>query len=320
MKVTMPDELRKPEPAFDSLDELLAKADWPQPSALSKQRLEQHWRTISSSRAMTIHWPSLTAVAALLIVVLGIWRWQPMNSSLQIRSNVQPVAILVPTASINAGRPATNIELAMLRVVNHQHPSTVQPFAAPPRGIPLVPLVTGWQTTEPSNTQTTSATIVSQPIPVTLLFQQIVAVKDSQQRDHLLDDLVTQGPTRARDTLFNLLADQSTAAAATTALSRHPAGWTEILFAALNEPRVSVRLHAAAALAQIDGPVITTRLITMADTNISRREAVTALVQINSTQARQFVAVAKRSPDLSGLVRSVIAQNLSNQSQAGVLQ
>jgi HEAT repeat protein len=153
-----------------------------------------------------------------------------------------------------------------------------------------------------------------------VLSQRIFAATDPHQRDHLLDELLTQGPIAARQPFFNLLADPSTASAASAAVCRHAAQWTETLFAALSEPRIAVRISAANALAQIDGPVITGRLIAMADAGMDRREAVTALVQIQSTDARRFVASAMQSPDLSGLVRSAIAQSSANQIQTGVIQ
>jgi hypothetical protein len=318
MKVTMPDERQKPEDGFDPLDELLAKAQWPE-SPLATQRLEQHWRSISSRGTRSIQWSGIAAVAALLIVAIGIWRWPQANPPSPEMPRLSPIALAAPEVSINAGRPATNIELAMLRVLSRQQ-QAARPVANLMQGVSLVPLVTGWSVAEQSHPRPAPIAIAPPQVSPTLLAQQIVSTTDAHQRDRLLDDLVAQGPDGARAAFFNLLADQSTAAAATAAICRHPIGWTDALFAALGEPRIAVRLGAANALAEIDGPVITNRLIKMADTGVNRPEAVTALVQIQSTDARRFVAAAMRSPDLSGYVRSAIAQNSANQFQTGVLQ
>jgi hypothetical protein len=315
----MPDERQKPENSFDPLDELLAKAQWPE-SPLVNQRLEQHWRSISGRGVRTIHWSSIAALAALVIVAIGIWRWPQANPPSRQMPRLSPIALATPQASINAGRPATNIELAMLRVVSRQQRPAKEPVVDLTQGVSLVPLVTGWSIAEQSHPQAALIAVAPPRVSPTLLAQQIVSTTDVHQRDRLLDDLVAEGPDGARAAFFNLLADQSTAAAATAAVCRHPIDWTDTLFAALGEPRISVRLGAANALAEIDGPVITNRLIKMADAGVNRPEAVTALVQIQSTDARQFVAAAMRSLDLSGYVRSAIAQNSANQFQTGVLQ
>jgi hypothetical protein len=312
----MPDDIQKPEAGFDPLDELLAKAQWPQ-SPPATQRLEQHWQTINSCRSWSIRWPSIAAVAAAAIVaiaIVGIWHSPQTRLLPQENHPLMPIA----EVSINVGRPATNIELAMLRVIDSQR-LRPQTAATARSGVPLVPLVTGWSIPAEANYSSPSQ---AKPVPISplLLSQRIFATSDSHQRDRLLDDLLAQGPMLARQSLFNLLADQSTALAATAAVCRHPTGWIETLFAALNEPRIPVRTAAANALAQIDGPVVTSRLIIMADAGLDRREAVTALVQIHSNDARRFVALAMQSPDLSGLVRSAIAQSLANQIQTGVIQ
>src|ERR1700722_4732616 len=109
MKATMPDEIQKPEDGFDPLDELLAKAEWPQ-SPLATQRLEQHWATISSRRAWSIRWPSIAAVAAaaaITIAVVGIWHSPQTRLVPPENHSSMPIA----EVSIDAGRPATDVEL-----------------------------------------------------------------------------------------------------------------------------------------------------------------------------------------------------------------
>src|SRR5271170_8035067 len=112
MKATMSDEHQKPEEGFDPLDELLAKAQWPQ-SPPATQRLEQHWRRISARRMWSIRWSSIAAVATAAVVAIAFVEiWHSAQTRLVPQEN--HFSMPIAAVSINAGRPATEIELAML--------------------------------------------------------------------------------------------------------------------------------------------------------------------------------------------------------------
>ena len=202
-------------------------------------------------------------------------------------------------------RPATNLEVAMLRLSEPTQEETVRIM---PDGVPLVPLVTGWGVNVPM-TQPGQETVAPTPPPAdpTALIRAASAT-DRKQRDQALDQLSSMGPARAGNAMMNLFADPSTAPAATAAVCKNATAWTDALFAALGDARTAVRQAAANALAQIDGPVVTARLASMAEAGVHRREAVAALVQIHSPQAKQFIAAAANSPGMGAIVRSALIQ------------
>ncbi len=291
---------------MDPLDELLAKARWPHPPAESTQRLRQQWVDLRIKSHSLWNW-SRIAVAAAVLIAVGL-RLMPKSERAPI-SAVAPISLAASIPQIDRGRPATQLELAILRLQPAQHKAA----RVQPPGVPLVPLLTGWPIP------------VSPPPPVNAVADpkklvQAIRTGKPAQRDRALAELLALGPARAGKPFLNLLADDSTAVSTTAAVCRNPTAWIDTLFAALNDPHISVRTSAAAALAQIDGPAITSRLIVMADNNEQPREAVAALVQIHSPSARQFVAAAMQSPSLACFVRSAMAQDSSTPIQTGVLQ
>jgi hypothetical protein len=82
---------------------------------------------------------------------------------------------------------------------------------------------------------------------------------------------------------------------------------TAVLFDELQGPRVEDRLAAAQALGRIDGPETAARLADMAERNVSRREAVAALIWSGDRSKAAAVALeaARRSPRLASTVRSL---------------
>jgi HEAT repeat protein len=82
---------------------------------------------------------------------------------------------------------------------------------------------------------------------------------------------------------------------------------TAVLFDELQGPRVEDRLAAAQALGRIDGPETAARLADMAERNVSRREAVAALIWSGdrSKAAAAALEAARRSPRLASTVRTL---------------
>jgi len=82
------------------------------------------------------------------------------------------------------------------------------------------------------------------------------------------------------------------------------------LFAAMSGPKVSVRLSAARTLGEMNDPAVSRRLAQMALENVSRREAVVALLASSDFVARNFLAYAERDAALAATVRAVAGKNL----------
>jgi hypothetical protein len=109
-------------------------------------------------------------------------------------------------------------------------------------------------------------------------------------------------------TYLDLVSDRSTSSDALATLDRVKTPPTEMFFAALSDPHISVRLAAAKVLGRIDGPQTTQRLVAMTEHNQSRREALIALADSRGPEARQFLAEAGRGGPLAGPVRSILLE------------
>jgi hypothetical protein len=313
----MATDRRQPEDEFDPLDRLLAQARWEEPEAETMRKLRRQWNSLSNPEHR-FTWPRLVAMAAAVafaataLPMLRYMQRQPAAISRQPTITASTLTI----EPLALSRPATNLEVAMLRLSEPTQKKTVRIM---PQGVPLIPLVTGWGVNVPMTQPTQVATTIASPPadPASLIR---TAAADPKDRDHALDELSALGPARAGNAMFNLFADPSTSQAATAAVCKNAPAWTDALFAALGDARTAVRQSAANALAQIDGPVVTARLTNMAQAGVHRREAVAALVQIHSPQARQFIAAAAEAPGLSAIVRSALVQYQEVHSQTGVVQ
>jgi hypothetical protein len=290
----------------DELDRLLRQARWPEPTAESAQRLTRRWAELSRRPSMPIWRPILAIAAAVAIVLIGGRMFRRADVKPVPRIAVRPTVVIeVRTEVPAAGRPLTDIELAVFRVIDkQQHAAKPIVLASPRQGVALVPAVIGWPM--PAVEKPAVAVVPAPPDPARLAERAIITA--GKDRDRALDQLVAIRPARAAQPVLDLLARPETSPAMIAALARHPAGWSDVLFAALNDRRVPVRSAAAITLARIDGPVNTARLIAMANADVNRREAIAALVRIESPDARLFVRFAKQSPQLSGIVRSALAQ------------
>jgi hypothetical protein len=268
----------------DPLDALLATARWPEVPPASARRVRLAWLTTAARRRRRARFVLATAaLAGLAVVWLSPWGDVPRPD--------RPLPRTVrgtPIALAGVGRPATALELAMLRAA----PATRRSVAM---GVPLFPLVTGWHAA--------AAAVAARPPGAGTTFR----AAGPAARLRLVERSVGADPA-AVAALADLLADPAQEPAAARAVAARPTVWADALFADLSDHRVVVRAAAARALALIDGPVVTGRLIDMARRGVCRPEAVAALVRIHTPQARRFVAVAVGSPSLAAVTRSALAQ------------
>ena len=270
-------------PADDPLDALLAAARWPEVPPAATRTAERVWRAASARvrRRRAVGGVVGTVIAAGLAAAVLTPRPTPT-----IQTGPSPTPAIWKPTPTPEGRPATAVELAMLR--------TARPTRST-AGVPLVPLVTGWRS------PAASAVVVRTAAPSPRVAGPASRLQLVERRDGT--------DPAAAAALTDLLADPTTEGTALTAVSRRPAAWTDALFADLGDRRVSVRTAAARALATVGGPAVTDRLIDMADRGDRRPEAMAALVRIRSPQARRFVAAAVRRPLLAAAAQSAVAQS-----------
>jgi len=80
------------------------------------------------------------------------------------------------------------------------------------------------------------------------------------------------------------------------------------LFAAMSNPRVSIRLSAARTLGEMNHPEISRRLARMAMENVNRREALAGLLASSDDVAQRFLAYAQRDLTLVATMRALAAK------------
>jgi hypothetical protein len=194
----------------------------------------------------------------------------------------------------------------MLRLAEKGPGKQVYPDATAPTAPPL----------DPAREVTADPVNGIDPI---ILADRAILSNDPQEQGRLIGELVAQGPSRCGPALLNVLGTQASESA-DAQIGSHSEIWTDCLFAALGDARIAVRQSAIRILAEIDGPQNTARLEAMVNRNIHRREAIDALVQIRSTDAKDFLAAAARSPDFGAIVLSAMLQNSSSLSLKGTIQ
>jgi hypothetical protein len=302
----MPNQMPSDDPALDAL---LDTARWPEMSAESNERLRRQW--LRNCRRS--HWPAILSkisVAAVVALAASLWliaRISKPRLEHAVRTS-KPLVIVEASSSNNpyAGRPATPLEVGMLRLAEKPpgksvKSSTVVPSVQPPDPVREV-------ASNPVN-----------GIDPIILADRAILSNDPQEQRRLIGELVAGGPARCGPAMLNVLGTRA-GESADTDLRSNSAVWTDCLFASLDDGRIAVRQSAVRILAEIDGPQTTARLEGMVNHNIHRREAIAALVQIRSTDAKDFLAAAARSPDFGGIVLSAMLQHSSSPSFQGTIQ
>lgn len=129
--------------------------------------------------------------------------------------------------------------------------------------------------------------------------------EDGAVQGEMLAQLLQRPAGSAAPLVLGLMQDPRTAEALTGALRAvaADAALADALFRHLRAPRAHDRLAAARALAAINGPETTRRLIALAHADVTRREALYALLRCGGTEAAAFLAEAEHDPTLSSVLR-----------------
>jgi hypothetical protein len=125
------------------------------------------------------------------------------------------------------------------------------------------------------------------------------------ERRQIIAAMLGRDPAAAMPQYLRLVENARSRSDALEALDDLPRPPADELMAALRSPQISVRLAAARALGHIDGPQTTAELVALVSTNISRREAMAALLYSKGDDARAAVAGARQSRELALVVQSV---------------
>jgi hypothetical protein len=267
----------------DPLDDLLAQARWPQPSDESGRRLEGAWEDIT--RSSRRRWPlacTMSAAAMLLLTAGTAW--------LTMRPNVRPtnVAVVEPpvqvqlVSHVTISRPPTPREMLLLRMEDLRRSA-------------------------PTKRESAGVEVVSKAPSVAELVKTARLTTDAAERQRILAQLLDCGSS-ALPVYLEFVADRATKADALTAARFAQRPPMDALFAQLQSPRADLRVAAANVLGEIDGPIVTQKLIELITADRNRREAFLALASSRGTEAQNFLRAATESAELSSWARSAIAQ------------
>lgn len=253
----------------DSLDDLLAQARWPKPTAESRQRLDAAWDEITRSRLRM--WSTIAATAAAALVIgVGVWTsMQRPHASAPIAKVIDPPMSEPAYVTLVVGREPTFRERAMLRMAEREAAMTKH-------------------VKEPSP-------VVNEP-----------PAADARDQGSKVAKML-ESP-RTIEAYLELVADRTTRDEALAALHQTKKVRVDALFAHLQSPRADLRVAAAEALGELNGPVITRRLITMIRADQNKREAYLALASSRGREAQEFVKQAAESDALANWAQSAIRQ------------
>jgi hypothetical protein len=278
----------RPTTSNDPLDALLSEANW------SEAKLDAHARLADAYRAA--RWRTMRlatrirgaiALAATVIVVFGLARFIRVDRRGPVRGTFQPVAMEMCVPMVI--RAPTPLENAIIQVQRQTPRKPVLAMAPPQQATHLK---------SPSRTLELSAIAgeLSNPdLPI-------------ERRQVLLVQLLTDGSSDAVRVFLDSVAQGATRTVSLAALDGTNDPPIERLIAALRDPLIDRRIAAARALGYMDGPVLTARLIEMAEHNVSRREAMIALACSRGEAAQRYLQRAAQSGPMIGLARSVRVQ------------
>jgi hypothetical protein len=386
-KSIMNDQPRHPDSSDPALDDLLARAVWPEADESSIRRLEARWREISPAavrrRRRTLGWLiPVAAAAAVLIVgmlvallVLGNYKAPPGREVVATGPASQGTVRLVSLTPDYPSRELTRREALLLRLAMMSPRKSAaaddrsgaevlvdgivsdalwRPWAGSwPAFRPryhcraaeerllerlagggedieervgsarllsaiaspgsLAALVTLYRDESTREAALPGVLRLADPPTLAMLARQGGVARD---RPRLIATMLRRDPQKGARLLLPLIKESGTAAAALDALDSLAAadcpaavrrGVTTALFDELQGSRVEDRLAAAQALGRIDGPEVAARLADMAERNLSRREALAALIWCggHSEAASAALESARRSPRLSSTMRSL---------------
>lgn len=134
-----------------------------------------------------------------------------------------------------------------------------------------------------------------------------IAETDEFRRE-MISELLSRQSDEALAAFLDLLADGRTREAALAVLDNRTMPPVERLFDFMRGSDYSRRWAAAVVLGRLDDPVITERLIRLAQGNVNRQEALAGLLASRDEQAGQFVSIAARDQTMIGAVYSARLQ------------
>ena len=328
------------------LDSLLAEARWPAPTRKTQEHLASYWLSLHPQPWIS-RWSIAAAVFLAVSVGISVYLSRPVRTTPQIARHAPPSQIAptitqasMPRSDLITSRPPSRLELAMLAVIEKE--SSRKPLGKSDRSGAPTPqdlraeLVEKMRTGNLSQRQAAAREFASaaraKDIPTLLEMDQTPELRDfavpglsrlappallgSLARKHdgtqqrlLIAALLGRPAEQIADQYLQLVVDQSTRHAALVALDQAGAVSTDLFFAALDDPHVSIREAAAMVLGHIDGPQTTARLVAMAAQNRDRREAIIALADSRGGEARKFLQEASIAGPLAGTVRSVLLEH-----------
>lgn len=237
----------------DQLDELLAKAEWPEFGAGRSSRVRRAYL----ERRGGSSWGWVRVAAGVAILAAGGAVWWGMRKDEVERRPVEVVMVKQEKAAVPS-RPANVAELVVMR-------SAVRTFAG------------------------------NAP--------KVEAVAKAETLESLLKDQPARGVEKCM-----ALAASGKEGEAVEALKTARGKAIDLLFAKLDDPKVTQREVAARLLGKVDGAVVTERLAKLVEQNRNRREAMAALMQSDGAEAQEVVKNVMTRNDLAAVARSVAQQ------------
>ena len=327
--------------SHDPLDELLSVARFPLPADRSILRLEKTWRELRRPARRIV--PVLSAAAAVMLVI-GAWALLWREATLQTEMGVatSPPRRHAPDApaGFSAGRPATTLELALVRVVEvRDREATTLPVrrtadndreviearlalviaqsngkvaagiaeqfcaVATTRSLPLVLKLAQREQTRPATIDA-----LARLADAETLAQWARASQSSDERRRLIAGMISRMSSSEAQAYLELVSRPESRDDALAALKDAKASLADGFFDAIDSPRADLRVAAAMALGRMEQPAVSRRLIEMVAADRSRREAFLALAASREQAARQFMQRAAQSHRFAGQARSALAQ------------
>ena len=306
------DDLKSDRTSDEALDELLAKARWPDVPAGAESRLRAALSAAHdddvAARGRNIAWrPWLIggAVAAALVLatVLGSWsrtqrrtKVPPVEEARHVDPGPVPptVARTPPPAEFKPAHtsrpPNANERLFLIAARRPIRPASPVSRAEPPRPPSQSELrVALLSASATGRADGVRASLRSADSRVLANLSRETACRAWHAA--LVDELLSRPDPAGTRIFLELVADRSTSALAIGSLRSRPAPPVDRLVGALDDPSVRIRFAAARSLGAVCDRPLLDRLVRMAENGPSRREALAAIL-CSPTELTQAVLPA----------------------------
>jgi hypothetical protein len=306
-----------PDNPEEPLDELLQAAVWPEPNPASLARLQQQLKQCSSpsKQKNAQHWVMIAiALAAGLLISATIWAFRAgktetaSNIPVNLPKNASPKNEPAPEKQPLTRTP-TPYETLLFKVAIDKRKAAIKAMRQQSVERPLEQTAKIEIPPKPNPPNHTTPVRVMLPYADAKTLTRLINKEENPElQEEMFADLLARGDMNSVGVYLDFVSQRGYAERALSILGDMKTPPTEMLFGFLCGAHTPRRLAAALVLGRIDGPETSRKLYLMVRSNVSRQEAMVALLASSGNDASYYVNLAKKDLSLAGILNGASYQ------------